>query len=406
MDRLEEELTCAICYDIFEEPRVLPCSHTFCRPCLQDLLQPSAEVPGGMCLSCPSCRALVAIPEAGPEALPINFALKAVIEKWQREEPAGAGAGDGAGAEAGTCRAHPQQPLNIYCLQDRRLVCGQCLTIGKHRGHPIDDLQSAYRKAREASGKLLEELTDKSRSQVFLCSEKLQQQKAQCRSALQSDREALLQYFKELGDTLEHKKEALLSALDELDSRISEKYDPLIEEVEKLKLEENELKELHSAVEKEQSPLLFLEKLDGLQQRLHALKQQQLPNPEPVEIHPRMETLLQDTWSKTEIGQVHKIHTPKLHLTQRSGRGKQTGAPGVWANRVSSISFVIGMLSCALSIWENEESSGAITAALTDVYEFLLQIYQSSCTYLQDTVRELCHASALPMEFCRRILPD
>ncbi|NXB64592.1 TRI59 protein, partial [Struthidea cinerea] len=391
MDRLEEELTCAICYDIFEEPRVLPCSHTFCRVCLQDLLQPSAEFPSGRCLSCPTCRAVVAVPAAGPKALPLNFALKAVIEKWQEEERARAEAGAGAGAEAGMCRAHPRQPLNIYCLQDRQLVCGQCLTIGKHRGHPIDDLQSAYRKAREASGKLLEELMDKSRSEVFLCSERLQQQKAQCQSTLQSDREAVLQYFKELGDALEHKKEALLSALDELDSRISEKYDPLIEEVEKLKLEEIELKELHSAVQKEESPLLFMEKLDGLQQRLRVLKQQQLPNPEPVEIHPRMETLLQDTWSKTEIGQVHKIHTPKLHLTGKSQcSGKQTGASAVWAALIEP-NFIVLFLFLVVSVWHKEISSGAILTPLADLSEFLLRIYQDSCLYLWDTVDNLCY---------------
>lgn len=400
MDRLEEELTCAICCDIFQEPRVLPCSHTFCRPCLQGLVRPADGVPGGKCLSCPSCRALVAIPAAGPEALPINFALKAVIEKWQQEQPAGPGPGQG------TCRAHPQQPLNIYCLQDRRLVCGQCLTIGTHQGHPIDDLQSACRKAREASGKLLEELADKSRSKVFLCSEKLQQQKAQCQSALQSDREAVLQYFKELGDALEHKKQALLSALDELDSRISEKYDPLIEDLEKLKLEERELKELHSAVQKEESPLLFLEKLDGLQQRLHALKQKQLPDPGPVEIHPRMENLLRDTWSKTEIGQVHKIHTPQLRLAGKSQRsGKRTAASGLWASLTEPNAILLILLSIVL-FWSKEISSGTIPAPLANLWKFLLQIYQDSCIYLQDTVRELCHTSAPPMEFCRRILPD
>ncbi|NXD99069.1 TRI59 protein, partial [Chaetorhynchus papuensis] len=406
MDRLEEELTCAICYGIFEEPRVLPCSHTFCRACLQDLLQPSYEFPSERCLTCPACRAVVPIPAAGPKALPLNFALKAVIEKWQQEERAGAGARAEAGAEAGTCRAHPQQPLNIYCLQDKQLVCGQCLTIGEHQGHPIDDLQSAYRKAREASGKLLEELMGKSRSEVFSRSERLQQQKAQCQSTLQSDREAVLQYFKELGDTLEHKKEALLSALDELDSQISEKFDPLIEDAEKLKLEEMELKELHSAVQKEESPLLFLEKLDRLQQRLRVLTQQQIPNPEPVEIHPRMETLLQDTWSKTEIGQVHKIHTPKLHLTGKSQcSGKQTAASGVWA-ALTEPNFIVLFLFLVVSVWHKEISSGAILAPLTDLSQFLVRIYQDCRVYLQDTVQELCYASTQRLEFCRRILPD
>ncbi|NXU67434.1 TRI59 protein, partial [Horornis vulcanius] len=375
------ELTCAICCEIFSEPRVLPCSHTFCRPCLQGLLQLSEGGPAGRRLSCPSCRALVAVPAAGPEALPVNFALKAVIDKCRQEEAAA------AGAEAGTCGAHPRQPLNIYCLQDRRLVCGQCLTIGKHRGHPIDDLRSAYRKAREASGQLLEELRDPSRSKVFSCSERLQQHKARCRDALQSDREAVLQYFKELGDALEHQKEALLSALDELDSRISEKYDPLIEEVEKLKLEESELRELHSAVQKEESPLLFLEKLDGLQLRLQALRQKQLPEPEPVEIRPRMENVLQDTWAKTEIGQVHKIHTPKLHLSQCSGT--QTAAAPWAALSEPNILLVILMSLAALLL--QDLFSGTTPAPLAHLCKFLQQIYQDCCLYLQDRAQELCH---------------
>ncbi|NWT76233.1 TRI59 protein, partial [Prunella himalayana] len=386
MERLEEELTCPICCDTFSEPRVLPCSHTFCGPCLRRLLR------AGPGLSCPSCQAAVPVPAAGLEALPLNFALKAVIEKCQQEEPPGAG----AGAEAGTCRAHPGQPLNIYCLQDRRLVCGQCLTIGRHRGHAIDDLHSAYRKAREAAGRLLEELTDPGRSKAL--SQRLRQEKARCQGALQADREAVLRYFKELGDTLEHKKADLLSALDELDGHISEKYDPLIEEVEKLKLEESELKELHAALQKEESPLLFLQKMDELQQRLHALRMRQLPEPEPLEIHPRMEKVLQDTWSAAEIRQVHEIRTPKLHLARR-----RTAA--LWA-AVTEPQVLLLLLLSLVFLWHKEISSGTVPAPLAPLWEFLLQIYQDSCIFLKGRVQELCHSSALPPEQCRRFLPD
>ncbi|NXH61368.1 TRI59 protein, partial [Rhabdornis inornatus] len=385
MERLEEELTCAICCDIFADPRVLPCSHTFCRPCLQRLLQPPGAVPAGPSLSCPSCRARVAVPAAGPEALPVNFALKAVIEKCRQEERAGT-----EEEEEGTCRAHPRQPLNIYCLRERRLVCGRCVTIGEHRGHAIDDLQSAYRRAREASGQLLQELSDQSRSKVFSCSERLQQHKARCQSALQSDREAVLQYFKEFGDALEQKKAALLSALDELESCISEKYDPLIEEVENLKLEENELKELHSAVQKEESPLLFLEKLQGLQLRLQALRQKQLPEPEPVEMQPSMEKVLQDM-SRTEIRQLHEIHIPKLHLAGKGqSSGEPTAASALWA-AFTEPSLLVPILSFLVLLWHKEISTGTIPAPLVHLWKFLLRIYEDSCMSLQDKARELCY---------------
>ncbi|NXE95575.1 TRI59 protein, partial [Menura novaehollandiae] len=396
MDRLEEELTCAICYGIFEDPRVLPCSHTFCRECLDGLLQPSRDFSMRRCLSCPNCRAVVEIPAGGTKSLPINFALKAVIEKCQQEEP-----------DVPSCGEHPRQPLNIYCLRDRELVCGRCLTIGRHHGHPIDDLQSAYRKAREASGKLQEELTDKSRSEVFSCYERLEKEKSQCESALQSQREAVVQYFKELADTLEHKKQALLSELDELNSHILEEYEPLLEDVEKMRLEEIELKELNAAVQKEESPLLFLEKLDGLQQRVQALKQKQLPAVKPVEIYPSMENLLKDVWSKTEIGQIDKIRTPKLKLIPKSNcPGKEKRQFNLRAFITKDPYLFVGLMATAVGMLQKGLSSGAIQAALTDISEFLLRVYQDSCIHVQNTVEELCHSSASLMGFCRRILPD
>ncbi|NXR75354.1 TRI59 protein, partial [Pycnonotus jocosus] len=389
MERLEEELTCAICCEIFSDPRVLPCSHTFCRPCLQNLLRSPHGLPAGRRLSCPSCRALVAVPAAGPEALPINFALKAVIEKCQQQQQQEEE--EAAGAEAGTCRAHPRQPLNIYCLQERQLVCGQCLTIGKHRGHPIDDLQSAYRKGREALGQLLEELTDQSRSKASLCSEGLRQHKARCQDDLQIGREAVLRYFKQIGNSLEKQKKTLLSSLDELEGRISEKYDPLIEEVEKLKLEESELKELYSAVQKEESPLLFLEKLDGLQLRLQALRQKQLPEPDPVEIHPRIQNVLGSTWDKTELRQVYKIEIPKLHLVPKGQRfGNQISAAALWAALTDPTLF-LGILLLLVVMLLSILIEGTIPAPLVYLWQFLQWISPDCCSHLQDTVQELCH---------------
>ncbi|NXA83549.1 TRI59 protein, partial [Thryothorus ludovicianus] len=384
MERLEEELTCAICCDIFSEPRVLPCSHTFCLPCLRELLQPR---PAARSLSCPSCRAQLPVP-AGPEALPINFALKAVIDKWRQREPAGTATA--TATATGMCREHSRQPLNIYCVQDRRLVCGQCVTIGSHRGHAIDDLQSAHGKGRKAWGQLLQELEDPSRSEVFSCSQRLQDNKARCQSALQSDREAVLRYFKELGDALEQKKAALLSALDELESSISEKYDPLIEEVEKLKAEEGELKELHSAVREEESPLLFLEKLDGLQLRLQALKHKQLPGPEPVEIHPRMQQVLQDTWSKTAIGQLHEIQTPKLQLAPKNQFPPELTPASALRAVFADPKFLLMLVVSFVPYCIKEFSSGAVPAPLQPLWLFLLHIYEDSCSYLQDRVQELC----------------
>ncbi|KFQ17845.1 Tripartite motif-containing protein 59, partial [Merops nubicus] len=306
LQQLEEELTCSICYSLFEDPRVLPCSHTFCRNCLEGVIQLSNNFsiwrPLRVPLKCPNCRSVIEIPAAGTESLPVNFALKAIIEKYQRESQ----------ADVATCSKHRRQPLNVYCLLDRKLVCGHCLTIGEHNGHPIDDIHSAYLKEKEASGKLIEQLTDKHWADVCLLLERLSEDKSRCEGVVQDDRKAVLQCFKKLSDTLEHKKQALLAALDEADTRIGEEYDPLIENLKKIREEQLELMSLSTDVQKEESPLIFLEKVGDLQQRIKALKEKPLPDVKPVEVHPRIAHLLKDVWSKTEIGHVNKILTPKI----------------------------------------------------------------------------------------------
>jgi len=40
-DDVRREVTCSLCSDLFEEPKILPCLHTFCKNCLQDLWENS-----------------------------------------------------------------------------------------------------------------------------------------------------------------------------------------------------------------------------------------------------------------------------------------------------------------------------------------------------------------------------
>lgn len=44
-------LFCPLCHEMFNNPRLLPCLHTFCKRCLENLV-----VPRSSSLSCPACR--------------------------------------------------------------------------------------------------------------------------------------------------------------------------------------------------------------------------------------------------------------------------------------------------------------------------------------------------------------
>eukprot|EP00667_Euglena_gracilis_P029880 EG_transcript_40342 len=60
VQQIAKELRCVICMDLFQDPVVTPCNHSFCRPCIEQHLRNSS--------SCPLCkmhvikRGLIAIP--------------------------------------------------------------------------------------------------------------------------------------------------------------------------------------------------------------------------------------------------------------------------------------------------------------------------------------------------------
>ena len=48
---------CALCLEEFKQPKILPCSHTFCLQCLEELIRthPGNKFP------CPECRAIMKV---------------------------------------------------------------------------------------------------------------------------------------------------------------------------------------------------------------------------------------------------------------------------------------------------------------------------------------------------------
>ncbi|KAM6223905.1 tripartite motif-containing protein 59 [Rhynchocyon petersi] len=310
MYNFEDELTCPICYSIFEDPRVLPCSHTFCRNCLENVLQASGNFyiwrPLRIPLKCPNCRSIIEIAPNGIESLPVNFALRAIIEKYQQEDH----------PNIVTCPEHYRQPLNVYCLLDKKLVCGHCLTIGQHHGHPIDDLQSAYLKERDTPQKLLEQLTDAYWTDLTYLIEKLEEEKSHSQKMVQGDKEIVFQYFKELSDTLEQKKKIFLSALCDVGNKINQEYTPQIERMKEMKEQQLELITLTTSLQ-EEPPLKFLESVDDVRQRVQILKQRPLPDVQPIEIYPRVSQVLKEEWCRTEIGQIKKALIPEMKISLR-----------------------------------------------------------------------------------------
>ncbi|XP_041460703.1 nuclear transcription factor Y subunit beta-like [Lytechinus variegatus] len=83
-DKLEELLSCAVCFGVLENARDLPCGHSFCLSCLQEY----AGIRGWTdSANCGLCQRTHQLPPGGLAALPQNFKLKSIIEElegWQK----------------------------------------------------------------------------------------------------------------------------------------------------------------------------------------------------------------------------------------------------------------------------------------------------------------------------------
>ena len=81
----EDAISCSLCMDIFNDPRNLPCGHTFCLQCLQDHINAHLDV-NNKTFMCPHCRHVVNIPDHNQPAatyanqFPCAVALVSAIE--------------------------------------------------------------------------------------------------------------------------------------------------------------------------------------------------------------------------------------------------------------------------------------------------------------------------------------
>ncbi|XP_031716576.1 tripartite motif-containing protein 59 [Anarrhichthys ocellatus] len=357
MDNLEEDLTCSVCYSLFSDPRVLPCSHTFCKNCLDNLLRLSTNYsiwrPLRLPLKCPNCRSVVELPPMGVDSLPTNVSLRAIIEKYQSD----------SAPQHPSCQEHHRQPLNMYCIQDRQLICGLCLTVGQHQGHPIDDLQAAFIREKQTPSLLLARLSEQRWTQVCELGVQLEQEKARCEGLVRQDQQEVNQFFQALEVVLARKRHAYLEALDKAGAEVSRAYDPLIHTVKALQEEQLDLVSLGSSVEEEDSPLVFLEQVHLFRERVEGFIKAPLPSVINLSVTPRAAEHLQQHWPAVTIGSLEEAPVPKVCCCTRCG-GVETEAGGRdpsdgwaqnlwWELRPTFSLLLLGLLLLLTALWVN-----------------------------------------------------
>src|SRR6218665_994033 len=205
--QLREITECPICLNVFTDPRVLPCIHTFCLDCLKRISETAQKDPGDK-LPCPLCRKEFLIPAYGVYGVPKNFFLENLLQYKTALEMGSANivcdvcsasdeskAGEvptatmrclecqdnycdgclkvhqylkvsrdhklvkiGSGAEAPGikrvysvryCSEHTQKSLEYYCAECKKIVCVSCF-VERHKSHDCKDIATVDKDFRQA----------------------------------------------------------------------------------------------------------------------------------------------------------------------------------------------------------------------------------------------------------------
>ena len=200
-EKVRQEVTCAICLELLDDPKSMPCLHTYCKKCLMEALAKRPHDPdlsrNRLAINCPLCRTEVALSDQGIEGLPSNFSTTRLVETVQlqaqldqntipkcdacKESDAVASCCDCGGRfflctscfkahknvpstknhmlimlkdisipqtpvasvkMSPLCQKHPEELLKLYCRDCEVLVCRDCVLV-THKSHDysfVDDV--------------------------------------------------------------------------------------------------------------------------------------------------------------------------------------------------------------------------------------------------------------------------
>jgi len=136
MEHIAREFTeialCSICTEVFANPRLLACRHTFCLECLKKYAE---EKHCGQKIACPICRQTSIIPTGGLVNLERNRDMERLVETSRRVE---------LRLKKGVyhCDVHAGKPVMFYCETCSCPVCLQCIT-DNHSSHRFQEPDTA-----------------------------------------------------------------------------------------------------------------------------------------------------------------------------------------------------------------------------------------------------------------------
>ena len=196
-----EQESCSICLEILtpeRNPRLLPCSHSYCEKCLADEIAAERTAKNRLSVFCPDCRKEHEIPQHG---FPSNRYIKEptiiMQEATQTQDS----------ENASNCDKHKIE-FSMFCKKCRKGMCACCFVLSDcfKNGHDMEDLKQYQGELRNLVEKSLEKL-DQTVTEVEEYHSQLGKVKEQIKKSERTGLQDLDKEFAEITKVSEQKKQ-------------------------------------------------------------------------------------------------------------------------------------------------------------------------------------------------------
>ncbi|KAM9119663.1 zinc finger protein RFP-like [Pangshura tecta] len=201
VEKLQEEASCSICLEYFQDPVSVHCGHNFCRACITQCWGELATN-----FSCPRCRQT-----SQQRNFRLNRELANMVELVKQLKLPPTTEPD---AER-VCEKH-REPLKLFCVEEQQLICLVCRESWVHGAHaelPIEEAAQKYKEQVKARLQALREEREK------LLGFKLTGERTSWEylEKIKKERQRIGFEFQQLRQFLEEQECLLLARLEELD---------------------------------------------------------------------------------------------------------------------------------------------------------------------------------------------